>query len=1391
MEWNKLPRKASILALSLGVTAGMIPGAAFAASSDSLQKQSLTQNSAAPYISPEINTKSSKDVRVIVQLSGQPAAVGKYAAKQGITALAKTATEASVKSQQSDVLDKADDKGIDLTVNYQYDTVLNGFEVTIPADEIPALAKIPGVASIYPNSTWYALPDQQTTVTEETYRNDIAPLQQIHATNAWDMGYTGKGLKIGVIDTGVDYTHPDLKDAYKGGYDSFYQDNDPYEEVPLTKDNDPYHVGYEGTYHGTHVAGTIVGQYKDSEIAQKGVAYGAELYAYKVLGRNLDDPSTSSGSSAQVIDGIEHAVKDNMDVINLSLGSDSEKDVNSPDSIAINNAVLSGVTAVIANGNNGPGYFTMGSPAVSQLGIAVGAVNSPVKQFSGTFKAAIAAKVTNATYATDYEFRLMGYELGNDDFTGILGTAPVRVVYADLGADDDYPKNADLSDAVVLISRGDLAFTDKIANAKKRNAKAVVIFNGNFKTVKPDPNNKDTWYNTADLSESIKDRDGFIGTTLGDGFDNIPTFDIKGSTGRQLARAILANPDKDVYFTFPNDYHPSMSAGDQITSFSSWGPNTDGKLSIKPDIVAPGDGILSTWPAYGKDHPEISYEHAYNRISGTSMATPHVAGLSLLLLQAHPEYSPLDVRAALANTSQALTYTEKGVVYPEDFYAQGPGRANVENAIKTPAILGAVEPITILDKNYQKQAITNFNPSTSFGTLTPSSSDSRTLQLQNKSDRSVAYSASIEWTYGGAGVEASLDAESVTASAYGTDDFNLNVQVAKDAEPGMYQGYVVLTSPGLPTLHLPFAISVDETTNQPDWGTGIQEPVLQNKVMYNNETNVLNFKIKAEDINYYEVDLVGLDDKTRGYFEVNSTGSPSQYFGPYTYSTVIGSTYYPYDEKGNPVLDASGAPVTAKLTAGEYKIQIVGIKAKDNTKLPVKIDLLNDDYYTAYTAFRYIDAANPNPTAPSTGGSSGGGTGGGAGSGTVTPAPAAPVPATAAAVVDADAKQAAVAPTVTSANGVSSVTVADTALTAALTAAGTGKTAVVITIPATTDKAATVNLTGDQVKKLAGLQTGSTVVVSVNGSAVALPVSLLTGTPAGASLKLDIKQAPEAAAKLTASVTGASVIGTPISFEAAWTTATGSTYLNTPVNVFIDRSFTVPGKVETGGVLFEEGGVVTPVASKFAPQSDGTTLVTVSRPGFSTYAAVSKPAAAFTDIASSPAADAIKKLSDKLIIQGTSATAFSPKSSLTRAEFTALLTRALGLRTDAKASFSDVKSTDWYAADVAAASKAGLILGVGGGKFAPTQKVSRQELAVILDRALKLTGTELKTNPSLSAYADSAKIAPYAKDSIQSLTAAGVISADQGTSFNPKASASRETAAAALYQLLSKAGLIN
>lgn len=1376
MNKHVLSRKLSLLTLALGLTVGTLPSLAAASNSTTLQLPQqvkfLTDQSDATIISPQINTTSSQKVRVIVQLAGQPAAVGKYAAKQGIQSLAAEASESAVNAEQSSFLSKAAKQKIDFQVNYQYNTVLNGFEITIPANEIPELAKIEGVKSIQENSIWYTMPIE-TSESEATGNYDSAPLKQIGAIDAWANGITGKGLKVGVIDSGVDYTHPDIEPAYKGGYDSFEQDNDPYEEVPLTPEQDPYKRGFKGTSHGTHVAGTIIGQFanRKSDIVQKGVAYGADLYVYKVLGRDIQDPdpesTRSTGTSAQVIDGIERAVKDHMDVINLSLGSDSEKDVNSPDAIAINNAVLSGVVAVIANGNAGPGYYSMGSPATSQLAIAVGAVTSESKYFTGHLTPELVhsdKSVTSATYSTYGDVNIMAWETTQENFTTILGTASQKIVYVGLGGDADYV-DKDVAGKVVLVSRGNYTFDKKFAFAKAHGAKAIVIFNGNA-----DPNHP----TQADLSEFIKGRDGLYGGIFGDSFDFIPTFDMAGKEGRALARALIENPDAELQFTFKDSYKTHYIPGDKLANFSSWGPNVDANLSIKPDITAPGVNILSTIPAYGKGKPGTSYDKAYGRKNGTSMATPHVAGLALLLKQAHPKWTPSDIRAALANTADVLT-DDDGDVY--DVYQQGAGRANVINAVYTPALLQAVEPITILDKNFNPMSVTNYNSSTSFGVVAPGAPEqTKELQLKNTGKNKLTYTASVDWHSNHDGLEAALDHNTLTVDANQTSKFQLKLNVNSNAKAQeFYKGQITLTSKDLPTLHLPFVVYVGQ--QQPDnEKIGIQELKLTNSIVYpkrSTQTSTdLSYRLTANDTNYLEVDVVDLNDKTLGFFKIENTKNVNDRFQPGVRTLPnISNKYFRTDEKGQLTTDY--------LKDGVYKIVVYA--AQLNGEGDVVLDKnKNKIEYSGVISYRVDNSSSPEPVSS---GPSGGFTPG-------NPSPTTPTLSNAAnTVIEQGSKQIVVASKTTESNGSITTAVSDSDLKTALASVSTGPAAIIVPANASKDANFTFTFTADQIKQLTSLPSRSVVVIQAGGYAISIPASLLAKAPAGNSLEVTIRPAANQASAFSSKVSGSTVIGTPVSFEANWVKDTVRTAVSVPSSIFIKRAFTIPGSIEpnSAGVLYEEKGIITPVASVFQKQKDNTTIVTVSHPGFSVYAAMSR-SVKFNDIEASWAASNIIALTNKLIINGTSETAFSPKANLTRAEFTSLLVRSLGLRTSKTATFKDVKASDWYASDVAAAFEAGLIQGKDSQTFAPNDNVTRQELTVILDRALHLTGIELKpSNPSFRAYADQDKIAAYAKDSVNALSAAGIIRGDtseDGTQFNPQVATTRETTAAALHQLL-------
>lgn len=176
-----------------------------------------------------------------------------------------------------------------------------------------------------------------------------------------DTAYTGSGIKIAVIDTGIDISHPDLRQNYRGGFDLIDLDDEPAETT--VKQGIP-------TLHGTHVAGIIAAS---GQI--KGVAPGAELFAYRALGPG------GVGTSIQVIAALEEAVNQDVDIINLSLGNT----VNGPDyptSKAVNEAAKHGIAVVVANGNDGPANWTVGAPATATAALSVGAYQPEMKSVS-------------------------------------------------------------------------------------------------------------------------------------------------------------------------------------------------------------------------------------------------------------------------------------------------------------------------------------------------------------------------------------------------------------------------------------------------------------------------------------------------------------------------------------------------------------------------------------------------------------------------------------------------------------------------------------------------------------------------------------------------------------------------------------------------------------------------------------------------------------------------------------------------------------------------------------------------------------------------------------------------------------------------------------------------
>ncbi|KAJ2690504.1 hypothetical protein GGH99_002619, partial [Coemansia sp. RSA 1285] len=260
-----------------------------------------------------------------------------------------------------------------VNVNHRYTEVFNGIAVRADSSVTPFdLASVDKVKRVWPARYYTTSSQSSGSNTNYPYSYPHKPTGVEKAVN--ELGLTGKGIKIGIVDTGVDYMHPELGRCWKTkgcmwqyGSDLVGDDYNPAVGNEETKPG-PYPLDCVG--HGTHVAGIIAGQ---GPIA-RGVAPDATLGMYRIFGC---DSASGAGSTSDVmiLKGLEMAVKDKLDIINLSLGGGSWPD--EPVSVAAANIVKNGTVVVAASGNDGQGgLFTAGSPAVGNGVINVGSVQN-------------------------------------------------------------------------------------------------------------------------------------------------------------------------------------------------------------------------------------------------------------------------------------------------------------------------------------------------------------------------------------------------------------------------------------------------------------------------------------------------------------------------------------------------------------------------------------------------------------------------------------------------------------------------------------------------------------------------------------------------------------------------------------------------------------------------------------------------------------------------------------------------------------------------------------------------------------------------------------------------------------------------------------------------------
>jgi len=650
-------------------------------------------------------------------------------------------------------------------ITSEYDISLNAVAVQLNGTSLETIAGAPMVQQVQYNALYH--PDLS-----ESYKI-------INALGAWGgqagRATAGAGIKIGDIDTGIDNLHPFFNPA-GFSYPPGFPKCDAADSTSHTPDQDCEYVSPKVIVakvfynknnqhnfdaqaiqdHGTHTAGIAAGIYDPTLNAvvngvsiddMSGIAPSAWLGNYNVFPGDVTD-----ARSEDILNAVDAAVADGMDVLNLSLGG-SYHGNNDLLAIGLDNAADAGVVVAVAAGNSGPGQGTIESPGRARKVITVAA--STNKHFVGQpFTYPMGGGTTVGAAVGDFP------PLPTSSFGLFFNSQLTACTSVDPGA----------SGNVVVVNRGGCTFSTKVRNAIAAGAIGVVVHNN----VAGDP------------TAMAKD---------GGGGDNLPAVMLGKNEGAALRAA--NPPDASAVATFQEFVTPNQ---DILAGFSSQGP-TAIDLAVKPDVTSVGVNVLSSITCVGKPAGCPGDGSGWAFFSGTSMSTPHIAGSAAVLKNLHSSWTPAQIKSALVNRADLVIKDAITALHDVGPTAQGAGRENLSVAA---AGTTWMDPVSA---SFGK--VTIGHPTSLTITLSNPSATDETFTISTTKFTPSTFGNTVPLIYNAGTLSAGDDRitvpPSVTVPANGSTTLTVAVS---SAHGDVVQGWVNLDGPGSNDLHFAYYATV-------------------------------------------------------------------------------------------------------------------------------------------------------------------------------------------------------------------------------------------------------------------------------------------------------------------------------------------------------------------------------------------------------------------------------------------------------------------------------------------------------------------------------------------------------------------------------------------------------